>query len=54
VLELIAGMYQSAVTGRAVRREELRSGNPFFSSMNGRDPVAATRAFGPGSGAVHG
>jgi predicted dehydrogenase len=39
-LEFVAGLYQSAITGRAVRREELTPENPFYHSMNG-EPQAA-------------
>lgn len=39
-LELAAGLYQSAMTGRPVLREELTPDNPFYHSMNG----AAVRA----------
>lgn len=35
VLELIAGLYQSAITGQRVKRSELTPDNPFYSSMNG-------------------
>ena len=35
VLELIAGLYQSAITGRRVQRSELTRENPFYWSMNG-------------------
>ncbi|NJC23931.1 putative dehydrogenase [Arthrobacter pigmenti] len=35
VLELVAGLYQSAFTGRRVRRSELTPDNPFYWSMNG-------------------
>ncbi|AYG03784.1 Gfo/Idh/MocA family protein [Gryllotalpicola protaetiae] len=33
-LELIAGIYQSAFTGRVVRRGELAPGSPYYDSMN--------------------
>lgn len=33
-LELITGLYQSAFTGRPVRRDELTPDSPFYSSMN--------------------
>ncbi|MFC7382294.1 Gfo/Idh/MocA family protein [Sphaerisporangium rhizosphaerae] len=42
VLELITGMYQSALTGRPVTRAELDEGNPFYHSLNGGDPPNAT------------
>ncbi|WP_066367031.1 Gfo/Idh/MocA family protein [Herbidospora mongoliensis] len=34
VLELIAGMYQSAATGRTVERRELTPDNPYYHSMH--------------------
>lgn len=34
-LELAAGIYRSAATGRAVRRTELVPGDPFHAAMNG-------------------
>ncbi len=34
VLELIAGMYQSAATGRTVDRDELTPDNPYYHSMH--------------------
>ncbi|WP_221583542.1 Gfo/Idh/MocA family protein [Microbacterium sp. G2-8] len=41
-LELAAGMYKSALTGRAVSREELAPGDPFYDAMCGADPADAT------------
>ncbi len=38
-LELAAGIYQSAATGRTVRRDELVPGNPFYHAMNGGEPA---------------
>ena len=46
VLELIAGMYTSALTGRTVRREELTPDHPFASAMHGGDPGGATATLG--------
>ncbi|MHA7191926.1 Gfo/Idh/MocA family protein [Arthrobacter sp. MDT2-16] len=43
-LELIAGMYSSAFTHTTVTRGELVPTNPFYTSMNGGDPVGATKA----------
>jgi predicted dehydrogenase len=43
-LELIAGMYRSAITHQRVLRSELVSGDPFYSAMNGGDPDRATIA----------
>lgn len=45
-LELVAGMYKSAIEGRPVRRDELTPDDPFCRAMNGGDPDAAARAFG--------
>lgn len=43
VLELIAGLYQSAFTGRRVQRSELTPNSPFYWSMNGsRDAIKET------------
>jgi predicted dehydrogenase len=47
VLELVAGLYQSAFTGRRVQRSELDRDNPFYWSMNGsghgtREPIKET------------
>ena len=42
VMELIAGMYKSALTGCAVRRDELTPSDPFTAAMHGGDPAAAT------------
>jgi predicted dehydrogenase len=36
-LELIAGLYKSAITDTTVRRADLVSTDPFFGSMNGAD-----------------
>ena len=46
VLELIAGMYASALTGRTVRREELTPEHPFATAMHGGDPGGATATLG--------
>jgi predicted dehydrogenase len=48
-LELIAGMYKSAILGRPVRRDELTADDPFAQAMHGGDPDAATRAFRKGA-----
>ena len=40
VLEFIAGLYQSALTGQPVLRAELTTANPFYYSMNGDASVA--------------
>ena len=48
VLELIAGMYASALTGRTMRREELTPEHPFVSAMHGGDPGGATATLGAG------
>ncbi len=45
-LELVAGMYKSAIEGRPVRRAELTAADPFFGAMNGGDADAAARALG--------
>ncbi|GAA4768495.1 Gfo/Idh/MocA family protein [Microbacterium gilvum] len=42
VMELAAGMYKSALTGRPVGRDELVPGDPFYASMAGGDPARAT------------
>ncbi|WOF24296.1 Gfo/Idh/MocA family oxidoreductase [Microbacterium betulae] len=42
VMELAAGMYKSALTGRPVSRDELVPGDPFYASMAGTDPREAT------------
>ncbi|MGW9113027.1 Gfo/Idh/MocA family protein [Microbacterium sp. NPDC055683] len=42
VMELAAGMYKSALTGRPVARDELVPGDPFYASMAGGDPERAT------------
>ncbi|GAA3598909.1 Gfo/Idh/MocA family oxidoreductase [Kineosporia mesophila] len=34
-LELVTGLYQSAITGQPVRREDLRPSNPFYSLLDG-------------------
>lgn len=34
-LEFVTGLYQSAITGRAVRRDEVTPDSPFYSSLNG-------------------
>jgi predicted dehydrogenase len=34
-MELITGLYQSAITGRPVRRTELGPGNPFYDRLDG-------------------
>jgi predicted dehydrogenase len=34
-LELITGLYQSAITGRPVQRSELAPGNPFYDHLDG-------------------
>ncbi len=34
-LELITGLYQSAITGRPVQRSELTPGNPFYDHLDG-------------------
>jgi predicted dehydrogenase len=34
-MELITALYQSAITGRPVRRHELTSGNPFYDHLDG-------------------
>lgn len=44
VLELIAGIYRSAATGRAVRRADLQPGTPFYDRMD--DVSAPTREGG--------
>ncbi|MBR8740130.1 Gfo/Idh/MocA family protein [Nocardiopsis sp. MG754419] len=41
-LELVAGMYRSALTGATVRRSELTEDDPFHHAMYGPDPAAAT------------
>lgn len=43
-LELIAGMYRSALTRTTVQRSDLVPSDPFYGSMNGGDPAGATRA----------
>ncbi|GHC79293.1 oxidoreductase [Nocardiopsis terrae] len=43
-LELVAGMYRSALTGTTVRRSELTPDDPFYHAMYGADPTAATAA----------
>jgi len=48
VLELVAGMYASALGGRTVRREELAAGHPFVAAMHGGDAAAATEHLGAG------
>ncbi|WP_051172391.1 Gfo/Idh/MocA family protein [Microbacterium indicum] len=42
VMELAAGMYASALSGRAVAHDELAPGTPFHAAMAGPDPRAAT------------
>lgn len=42
VMELAAGMYKSALTGRSVARDELSPADPFYASMAGGDPAGAT------------
>ncbi|MDX2138458.1 MAG: Gfo/Idh/MocA family oxidoreductase [Chloroflexota bacterium] len=37
-LELIAGAYKSAFTGRPVQRGEITPGDPFYAAMNGGTP----------------
>jgi predicted dehydrogenase len=44
-LEFIAGMYQSAITGRRVTRAELTQDDPYYSSMAGPSVEAAQQAF---------
>jgi predicted dehydrogenase len=34
-MELITGLYQSAITGRPVTRDELEPGNPFYTHLDG-------------------
>ncbi|MGO1928918.1 Gfo/Idh/MocA family protein [Microbacterium gubbeenense] len=43
-LELVAAMYKSALERRAVARAELTPEDPFYRSMAGADPAAATAA----------
>jgi len=40
-LEFITGLYRSALTGEAVRRDSLVPGDPFYSSLNGASRVSA-------------
>ncbi|GAA4188264.1 Gfo/Idh/MocA family oxidoreductase [Microbacterium oryzae] len=42
VMELAAGMYKSALTGRSVARGELVPGDDFYASMAGPDAARAT------------
>ncbi|GAA4428012.1 Gfo/Idh/MocA family oxidoreductase [Georgenia halophila] len=44
-LELVAGLYASAITGRPVARTELTPDNPFYHSMSG-EPASRTAAVG--------
>jgi predicted dehydrogenase len=37
-LELVTGLYKSALTGRAVHRDELRPGDPFYHRLHGGTP----------------
>jgi predicted dehydrogenase len=49
-LELITGMYRSAVSGRTVLRSELTPDDPFASALHGGDAVSTTARFrGAGS-----
>ncbi|MBT0771660.1 Gfo/Idh/MocA family oxidoreductase [Kineosporia sp. J2-2] len=34
-LELVAALYQSAITGQPVRRTDLKPGNPFYTALDG-------------------
>ncbi|WP_152436768.1 Gfo/Idh/MocA family protein [Nocardiopsis xinjiangensis] len=43
-LELVAGMYRSALTGTTVRRTELTPDDAFHHAMYGPDPAAASAA----------
>ncbi|WP_040704482.1 Gfo/Idh/MocA family protein [Nocardiopsis salina] len=43
-LELVAGMYRSALTGTTVRRSELSPDDAFYHAMHGPDPEAASAA----------
>lgn len=41
-LELITGMYRSALTGRTVLRSELTPDDPFVAALHGGDPAGAS------------
>jgi predicted dehydrogenase len=43
-LELVAGMYRSAVLGQTVRRRDLTPDSGFYHAMHGGDPGAAAAA----------
>lgn len=43
-LELIAGMYRSALSNTTIRRSDLVPSDLFYASMHGGDPEAATQA----------
>ncbi|NJP96114.1 Gfo/Idh/MocA family oxidoreductase [Nonomuraea sp. FMUSA5-5] len=53
VMELITGMYQSALTGRPVSRAELVPANPFYHALNGGDPRAAAARLRPSKESTH-
>ncbi|MFI9487979.1 Gfo/Idh/MocA family protein [Promicromonospora sp. NPDC052451] len=48
-LELITGMYRSALTGRTVLRSELTGDDPFVAALHGGDPEGATRRLHAGA-----
>ena len=48
VLELIAGIYRSAATGSAVRRVDLRPGEPFYARMDDVAVDAVAHEVAPG------
>jgi predicted dehydrogenase len=52
-LELIAGMYASAITGGTVLRSDLGPEHPFYASMHGGDPAAATALLASSAGLLH-
>ncbi len=42
-LELVTGLYQSAITGLPVRRSDLAPGNPFYQNLDGGGRYTAAR-----------
>lgn len=49
IMELVAGMYKSAITRRAVSRAALTGDDAFYGSMAGPDPAEATRRIHAGT-----
>jgi predicted dehydrogenase len=48
-MELVAGMYRSAITGSKVARDDLLPTDPFFGAMNGGDATVARASMNVGT-----